>query len=117
MANTYTRGVLTTITGSLGYLQSIDAKRSAKEDAIQNAAGTTVDVAFIDLVNEVTAVVKFDRDATIPEIGSSATIAACNTKFNGVYYVMDCQLKEQTGTSCDFTVSLKRYVTGAIPAA
>jgi len=117
MPSDYTRGVLTTLTGEIGYIQSIDAKAGATEDTIKSAAGVTVSVAFVDNTNEVTVVAKFDRGATLPAIGASVTIAAAPTIFNGLYYVMDCQFKEQNTTSCEVTLALKRYVTGSLPAA
>ena len=109
--------MLTTVSGSLGYLQSIDAKASKTEDPIKNASGVTVDVAFIDQVNEVTATGKFDRDATLPTIGNSVTVASSNSAFNGLYYCTEVSFKEQNTTSVEVTVNLKRYVSGAIPAA
>ena len=113
----YTRGVLTTGAGSVGYVQSIDFSEGGEEVLIKDENGITQVADLYDTLFEVTVNAKFDRAQTIPDRGAVVTLAATpKTAWNTKYTVLTDTVNEVNTDAGTVTLNLRRFEDGDVPA-
>jgi len=114
----YTRGVLTTGSGTYGYVQSIDFSENGEEVLIKDEDGITQVEDLYDDLFEVTVNAKFDRAQTLPARGDAISLAACpKTAYNAKYTVLSITVGEVNTDAASLTLNLRRFEDGDVPAS
>jgi len=122
----YNRGILSTESGAIGKIQTIDFDTAVTEETAKDSVGNTVAVEYYDPQTTVTATILFDTEKSLPLLetvdGSSTTniqvtVAACpNSAYNDKYYCTNCKLSESNNGFTMATMTLKRFHANDLPA-
>ncbi len=112
----YTHGILTTGAGSYGYVQSISNSVSGKNLVIEDEDGITRVDEYYDEKNTANVEAKFDRAQTLPSRGDTITLASSPlASMDGTYTVSELSVNETQNDAAVLSMTLVRYVDGALP--
>lgn len=115
----YVRGIMTTAFDSYGLIQSLSSSGEAQEDQARDKDGATAYFETFDPTVNMTATVRFDRNATLPKAGEIVSISdRPNSDEDGEYKVLQPPAAEETNEAGpSVTIELRRYLENGIPSS
>lgn len=112
---TYQRGVISTLSGAYGMIQSLQFSKSSTEATAPDEMGEVAAFEFYDDRAACTIEVIWDTTKTLPDIGDIVTLSG--TIEDGSYAVSGVSVSETNKEYKRATLNLIRFVANALPAA
>lgn len=113
---TWKHGVVSTVSGSLGKLNSLTAETSSKQDEAIDENGDVFDRVDYDKRKKVTAELVLDGTATLPVPGETATATLLYPSETIKFYVDRVTITEQSEKHKMISIEGTRYIANALPA-
>ncbi len=113
---TYKHGVVSTLSGTLGKVNSLSYDHTAQQDEAKDENGDVIDRVDFDKRYKVTAELVFDTTQTAPAVGDSLTATFANPSLTIKFYVDKVTVTENNEKHKMLSVEGTRYIANALPA-